>query len=203
MCLLWILYMYTVPRGGTGVVSLLWSVGVWEPTRAHNDGTMGVRQRPSHRIRRLSGLPRPALGPLASFWSTFNPEEPKTVVLCYRSAPWDDVLDDDAVSDITQEPEQDSKDQEEYTEVEPQDSPTINLIAKPPPPTIIHWSRYHQWNRPPTSLIQSQQAYSGEAYIYLRQGNQYQRLCEPRQRRCLTKWYKTLRKPESFSSARN
>jgi hypothetical protein len=24
MCLLWILYLYTVPRGGTGVVSLLW-----------------------------------------------------------------------------------------------------------------------------------------------------------------------------------
>jgi hypothetical protein len=24
MCLLWILYMYTVPRGGTGLVSLLW-----------------------------------------------------------------------------------------------------------------------------------------------------------------------------------
>jgi hypothetical protein len=37
MCLLWILCMYTVPRGGTGVASLLW-FAVFENARRNAFG---------------------------------------------------------------------------------------------------------------------------------------------------------------------
>jgi hypothetical protein len=64
------------------------SVGGAEATGTHNTWTkMGVRQRPSHRIRRASGPIRPALGPLAEFWVSYDPREPKEVLLRYRSAP--------------------------------------------------------------------------------------------------------------------
>jgi hypothetical protein len=73
---------------------------------------------------------------LAEFWTTFEPTEPKEVILRYRSAPWDDIIDDyitdqdnqSVLSDVT------SSDQESAEEQE-QDSLTINLIGRPSPPT--------------------------------------------------------------------
>jgi hypothetical protein len=92
---------------------------------------MGIRLQPSHRIRRASGPTRPALGPLAQYWSSFQPEEPKEVVIRLRSAPWGDILDDD----LTPTDELASVDGDEQDRTTEPDSPQINLIQRPPPPT--------------------------------------------------------------------
>jgi hypothetical protein len=44
-----------------------------------------------------SGPTCPAGLTLAEFWSTFNPEESKEVILRCQSAPWDDILDEDDI----------------------------------------------------------------------------------------------------------
>jgi hypothetical protein len=99
-------------------------------------GQMGVRQRPSHRIRRASGPTRPALGPLADFWATYDPREPKEVLLRYRSAPWDDILsgDEDDATQTEEVTEHEPTSSEDEEEEQIQDSPTVNLIGRPPPP---------------------------------------------------------------------
>jgi hypothetical protein len=97
---------------------------------------MGIRQRPSHRIRRPSSPTRPALGPLAEFWTTFDPTDPKEVILRLRSKPWDDILDDEATqSDDTREPSDQLQTEPDSSSEEEQDSSTINLIGRPPPTT--------------------------------------------------------------------
>jgi hypothetical protein len=52
------------------------------------------RLRSSHRIRQASGLSRPASETLTDFWRSFEPRDPREVVLRYRSAPWNDILDE-------------------------------------------------------------------------------------------------------------
>jgi hypothetical protein len=74
---------------------------------------------------------------LAEFWTTYNPREPKEVILSYRSAPWDDIIsgdEDDVQSEVT-ETDTAPADEEENTDQTLQDSPTINLIGRPPSPT--------------------------------------------------------------------
>jgi hypothetical protein len=91
-----------------------------------------ARLRPSHRIRQASGPTRPAPVTLAQYWKSFTEQDPKDVVLRYRSAQWDDIIDDQP-SPVVSEVEDFDSDQESI-EAE-WDSPVGNLTGKPPPPT--------------------------------------------------------------------
>jgi hypothetical protein len=96
---------------------------------------MGVRQHPSHRIRQATGPSRPALGPLAEFWTTFDPREPKEIILRLHSAPWDDIImEEDDTQQVDKLASTDDTASLEDDE-ELQDSPTINLLRRQPPPT--------------------------------------------------------------------
>jgi hypothetical protein len=69
---------------------------------------------------------------LAHFWSTFDPEDPEAI-LRYRSSPWDEISDDDLPSGD----EMAITDGEDVSEtVLPFDSPQVNILGHPPPPTI-------------------------------------------------------------------
>jgi hypothetical protein len=68
---------------------------------------------------------------LAHYWGTFQPEDPKEVVIRLRSAPWDDILDDD----LTTTDELASVDGDKQQDDPALDSPQVNIIQKPPPPT--------------------------------------------------------------------
>jgi hypothetical protein len=95
---------------------------------------MVTRLRPSHRIRQVSGPTRPAPSALASFWSSFNPEEcPKEIWLRYRSAPWD-IIDDVSLSEDGSFTE-DATPSETDSTPEILDSPKINILGTRPKPT--------------------------------------------------------------------
>jgi hypothetical protein len=75
---------------------------------------------------------------MAEYWSTFRAEDPKDIVLRYRSAPWTDIMDELA-DDLVEAPVQDQPSDTEEVDVPEdftvQDSPTGNISGRPPPPT--------------------------------------------------------------------
>jgi hypothetical protein len=74
------------------------------------------------------------MGPLAQFWSTFDPEDPKEVILRYRSSPWDEISDDGLPSGD----EMAITDGEDVSETEVSfNSPQFNILGHPPPRLII------------------------------------------------------------------
>jgi hypothetical protein len=94
-----------------------------------------ARLRPSHRIRQASGPTRPAPLTVRKYW-TFDPQPAKEVFLRYRSAPWDDILDDE----LSEQDTVDASDEDEVASVTSNESlqvqsPTGNIIGRPPPPT--------------------------------------------------------------------
>jgi hypothetical protein len=121
------------------------------------------RRRPSHRIRQhvarmqASGPTRPALGPLTEFWKTYNPEEdiiPRNEVqLRYRSAPWDDFLDDEETvqQDTSGDDHVQSSRSSSFTSsIDTQDSPASNLLQGRRPPT--HYRPVHVPTVPPAAV---------------------------------------------------
>jgi hypothetical protein len=93
---------------------------------------VAARKRPTHRVRQASGHTRPALGPLAEFWTSFDPTEPEPAIvdIRFRSAPWDDIINEETpTEEDTLATPQDSEDEQQL------DSPTGNLIQPRQQPT--------------------------------------------------------------------
>jgi hypothetical protein len=114
---------------------------------------VAARLRPSHRVRQASGPSRPATLTLTEFWTTFDPTEPALPCLRFRSAPWDDILDvpeDDSppssdTADVPEVPEDTQSDFDTASVDSLQlDSPTLNVLGKPPPPTHYKELDLHQ-----------------------------------------------------------
>jgi hypothetical protein len=70
---------------------------------------------------------------------TFQLESPEEVYLLYRSAPWDDIIDEELISSYSSEPEEDQQEDDQASVATVDsiqlDSPVGNIIGKPPPPT--------------------------------------------------------------------
>jgi hypothetical protein len=64
---------------------------------------------------------------LVQFWATFDLEESSEVNLRLRSAPWDDIIDEDQQEDILAVSDDDVESL--------LDSPQVNILKRPPPPT--------------------------------------------------------------------
>jgi hypothetical protein len=69
---------------------------------------------------------------LAEFWAAFNPDDldPKKIFLRYRSAPWDDIMDEEVGAERYLVAE--STDYSDTDEQELQGSPTFNLLPGQP-----------------------------------------------------------------------
>jgi hypothetical protein len=96
------------------------------------------RQRHSHRIRRASGLTRPVLGPLAEFWSSFQPDdlEPRQIQLRFRSAPWDDIISDEEPWVVQSSDEETTPEDDASTTTQPDGSSWQNLLPTRQPPVF-------------------------------------------------------------------
>jgi hypothetical protein len=95
------------------------------------------RLLPSHRIRQAGGPTHPATKSLAEFWRTFDPRDPKEIILRFHSAPWDDIIDypEDTPPQVVDPDQPSEPDTNLGDDLLPLKSPTGNLIQWPPPPT--------------------------------------------------------------------
>jgi hypothetical protein len=69
------------------------------------------------------------------YWSTFDPTDPKEVILQYRSSPWDDIVSEEDKTRQVDELASTIDDDIPEEDVIIQDSSTTNLLARPLPPT--------------------------------------------------------------------